>query len=539
MTRKLTINLRIAITITFLGALLVVIGALGIFGMAESNQAQREAYDVHFASVVALGKSGTAMSRARFGLDWAMSNPHSPQLNAQLERARMMLGESDTWWRSFRDLPKTRELQRLTDDLDAKRTAVRRDGIDQLIDAIRTGDASWMDETRANRLIALYAAMNASQGALEAYLNQQAADANERSAALFHGLLSASIGSVLIGLTVAFFSWRTLRRAIMDLLHAALRQFDAIAAGELTKRVAIRSNDEMATLLRGLASMQDKLCATVTNVRAGSGESRRHADGRGDPAERGARGGKRGDRELARGSGAAVERTDWGVQSCARLNRLATARSERIASRLMPLDAAGCLPTLRVAIHCLIHCFTQPDENAKRGAMHSRNRRSCRHLAERNGEAVPRVDRRNKQRQVDQFLVAEMRAHRFPNGVGHMVVRDEREGFRPFQRGAFAIGEERCFAPGDDCGESPVCFAGFAGVGSVHVDAESTAVDLRRAQANEVRERLFNRRLSDAFFKTQHGLDGGGTGFVEIETLLHDSLLGVWWNASGDAMSEC
>jgi hypothetical protein len=331
--------------------------------MAESNQAQREAYDVHFASVVALGKSGTAMSRARFGLDWAMSNPHSPQLNAQLERARMLLGESDTWWRSFRDLPKTRELQRLTDDLDAKRTAVRRDGIDQLIDAIRTGDASWMDETRANRLIAWYTAMNASQGALEAYLNQQAADANERSAVLFHGLLSASIGSVLIGLTVAFFSWRTLRRAIMDPLHAALHQFDAIAAGELTTRVAIRSKDEMATLLRGLASMQDKLCATVTNVRAGSGESRRHADGRGDPAERGARGGKRGDRELARGSGAAVERTDWGIQSCARLNRLATARSERIASRLMPIDAAGCLPTLRVAIHCLIHCFTQPDEN--------------------------------------------------------------------------------------------------------------------------------------------------------------------------------
>ncbi|MFM0690146.1 methyl-accepting chemotaxis protein [Paraburkholderia strydomiana] len=270
MTRKLTINLRIAITIAFLGALLVVIGALGIFGMAESNQAQREAYNVHFASVVALGKSGTAMSRARFGLDWAMSNPHSPQLNAQLERARMLLGESDTWWRSFRDLPKTPELQRLTDDLDAKRTAVRRDGIDQLIDAIRTGDASWMDETRANRLIALYTAMNASQGALEGYLNQQAADANERSAALFHGLLSASIGSVLIGLTVAFFSWRTLRRAIMDPLHAALRQFDAIAAGELTTRVAIRSNDEMATLLRGLASMQDKLRATVTSVRAGS-----------------------------------------------------------------------------------------------------------------------------------------------------------------------------------------------------------------------------------------------------------------------------
>jgi methyl-accepting chemotaxis protein-1 (serine sensor receptor) len=270
MTKNLTINLRIAITIAFLGVLLIATGALGMLGMSESNQAQRDAYTVHFASVVALGKSGTAMSRARFGLDWAMSNPHSPQLDAQLERARMLLGESDKWWNTFRDLPKTPELQRLTGDLDTKRTAVRRDGIDRLIEAIRGGDASWMDESRANQLIGLYTAMNTSQGALEDYLNHQASDANERSAALFHTLLLACLGSVLVGLTVAFISWRMLRRAIMTPLNDALRQFDAIAAGELTTRVPIRSNDEMAMLLRGVASMQDKLGATVTTVRAGS-----------------------------------------------------------------------------------------------------------------------------------------------------------------------------------------------------------------------------------------------------------------------------
>jgi methyl-accepting chemotaxis protein-1 (serine sensor receptor) len=167
MTKNLTISLRIAITIAFLGALLIGTGVLGIVGMAQSNDAQRDAYAVHFASVVALGKSGTAMSRARFGLDWAMNNRRSPQLGAQLDRADTLLAESDKWWNSFRDLPKTPQLQQLTDDLDAKRTAVRRDAIDKLIGAIRSGDTSWMDETRANHLIGLYTAMNTSQGALE------------------------------------------------------------------------------------------------------------------------------------------------------------------------------------------------------------------------------------------------------------------------------------------------------------------------------------------------------------------------------------
>src|ERR1700739_1955178 len=110
--RKLTINARIATTIAFLGVLLIATGALGIFGMAKSNQAQRDGYEVNFASVVALGRSGTAMSRARFGLDWAMSNPHSPQLGEQLNRAKRLLGDADKAWAEFRALPKTPELQK-------------------------------------------------------------------------------------------------------------------------------------------------------------------------------------------------------------------------------------------------------------------------------------------------------------------------------------------------------------------------------------------------------------------------------------------
>ncbi len=268
--KNLTINARIAATIAFLGALLIATGMLGIVGISASNDAQHEAYAVHFASVVALGKSDTALSRARFGLDWAMSNPHSPQLSAQLERARSLLADSDRWWGVFRGLPKTPELQRLTDDLDAKRGAVLHDGIGSLMEAIRGGDASWMDESRVSRLIGLYTAMNTSQAALERYLDDAAQQANDASAARFRILLGACLGSIVLGLAVAFFSWRALRRAIMVPLGDALRQFDAIAAGELTTHVAVRADDEMGMLARGLAAMQDRLSATVLGVRAGS-----------------------------------------------------------------------------------------------------------------------------------------------------------------------------------------------------------------------------------------------------------------------------
>ncbi|MFP3795139.1 methyl-accepting chemotaxis protein [Paraburkholderia sp. SIMBA_027] len=268
--RSLTINLRLALTVVTLWALVVAMGVVSLIGMDLTNRAQHDAYAVHFASAVALGKSGTAMSRARFGLDWAVANPHSPQLGPQLDRAQMLLAESDRWWQQFRALPKTAELQALTDDLDAKRSAVRRDAIDRLITAIRSGDTSWMDEHRAAELIGLYTAMNTSQGALENYLDEAARRADAQSSARFHTLGVVCGASIVLALLIAFLSWRGLRRAVMDPLRAAMAHFEAIAAGDLTTRVTAHRADEMGLLLDSLAAMQTRLRSTMEQVRSGA-----------------------------------------------------------------------------------------------------------------------------------------------------------------------------------------------------------------------------------------------------------------------------
>ncbi|HEY4295621.1 MAG TPA: Tar ligand binding domain-containing protein, partial [Paraburkholderia sp.] len=268
--KKLTINARIAVTIALLGVLLVFTGVFGMVGMAMSNRALHEAYNVDFASLVALGKSDTAMSRARFGLDWAVSNLNSPQLGMQLDRAQALMNESDSAWAAFRTLPKTPELVRLTDELDTRRAAMMSEGMRQLADAIRSGNAGWLDEARAKHLIGLYSAMNDSRTALEEHLREQALKAGQNSDALFHQLVIACAASVLLGLGGAAFSWRALRRAIMRPLDAALGEFHSVANGDLTTRAGIHSDDEMGALLRGLAAMQDRLGATVGAMRRGA-----------------------------------------------------------------------------------------------------------------------------------------------------------------------------------------------------------------------------------------------------------------------------
>src|ERR1039458_6808428 len=66
-----------------------------------------------------------------------------------------------------------------------------------------------------------------------------------------------------------------------------------------------------------------------------------------------------------------------------------------------------------------------------------------RHFAKGDGQPIPAVDGHNCQSQVGQFLFRELLANQLKHVVGNMRVGDARDGFRPRQRGAFAVGKER------------------------------------------------------------------------------------------------
>ena len=65
-----------------------------------------------------------------------------------------------------------------------------------------------------------------------------------------------------------------------------------------------------------------------------------------------------------------------------------------------------------------------------------------------NREAVSHVDDRGHHREVDDFLLAELLSRLIVDIVRHMRLGDIGDGLGPCQRGSFAIGIERSFAPG-------------------------------------------------------------------------------------------
>ena len=90
--------------------------------------------------------------------------------------------------------------------------------------------------------------------------------------------------------------------------------------------------------------------------------------------------------------------------------------------------------------------------------------------------------------------------------IGGVAVRDERDCLRPFQRGAFAIGIKRSFAPGVQLVQPLLGLAKRPRVFGVHIDAISAAVDLRRAHFQQMDQFVVEPAGRDVSLQRKQGL---------------------------------
>jgi methyl-accepting chemotaxis protein-1 (serine sensor receptor) len=267
--KTMSLQARIALTMVLLAVLMTAIGVLGLTGAWRANRANQDTYENKLTAAVYIGNAELLIARTRLVLGGAMAQPDGPRAQEQIGRASEFFRQSDDAWRRFVEEPHESGEASLIEAAGKRRDAMR-EGMRAFIDALKAGDRATAQKIGTSSLSSLFNDMSDANEQLKSTLYANAKRSYENAERFFHLFFAASAAMIAFGIAAAAFGWITLRRAIMAPLNDALRQFDAIAAGELTTQVPIRSNDEMATLLRGVASMQDKLGATVTTVRAGS-----------------------------------------------------------------------------------------------------------------------------------------------------------------------------------------------------------------------------------------------------------------------------
>nr|WP_315259353.1 methyl-accepting chemotaxis protein [uncultured Duganella sp.] len=269
MFNSITIRTRLIFTMTVLGALMLALGGLSIFGLNTVNYALKDVYSNQMASTVALSNAKNYLNRARFVIDRGVFHPEAADLEKTLSRAEGFLQDGEKAWKAYLALPLTGEEKTLADDLDAKRTVYLAE-LRGLMGALRVHDEAKIEEMSMKTLSAQFGIFDAASNKLEQYQLTTAKLHYDDSQSFFSGFTTGfTIALVLGGILVVFSAVRLLAAILRPLGHA-LGHFDQIATGNLANDIRLQRDDEMGMLMKGLIKMQDQMSRTVSSIRSGS-----------------------------------------------------------------------------------------------------------------------------------------------------------------------------------------------------------------------------------------------------------------------------
>ncbi|WP_184032174.1 methyl-accepting chemotaxis protein [Paraburkholderia sp. Cpub6] len=271
MFKNLSIRARLALVMAFLAVLLVLGGVMGIVSVSMCNNDLKDLYSSRLASSEALGRANVALSRTRLWLLLIALDPASPDVPQRVQIARDLLAESKQAWDAYRALPFSgpEEASRAA-DVNAKRDAYVANGLEPMFSAIATHDTAKLTDVAVHTPQSLFSDFTGGTYSLGQMQITAARATFETSQARFHGFIGVALAGMLIALGAAALAWWSLQRAIGTPLAQALGHFRAIADGDLTTQVEVRTRDEMGQLMSGLQAMQGKLVQTISVVRDGS-----------------------------------------------------------------------------------------------------------------------------------------------------------------------------------------------------------------------------------------------------------------------------
>nr|WP_315591474.1 methyl-accepting chemotaxis protein [uncultured Cupriavidus sp.] len=275
MIKQLSIRGSLSLLVAFFGAALVFGAAVGLYSIHTGNEALKQTYTVDTPAVADLEGSAGQLLRLRLALATYASLAElndQDAANAVLKRFDQYLKNSNERIEHYLAVAGNgdEEQQRLVKDMQDKRAAFLRDGVEPALAALKSGDRQTFLQQQAHKLPPLYSAFEKAMLAVEkrqvAYGEQRYEQAQTRFRLVVWAVAVGLAGALLLSLLARM----VMIRAIVVPVDAAVAQFQRIAGGDLTGRVEVASSSEMRKLTSALQQMQASLTETVGMVRAGT-----------------------------------------------------------------------------------------------------------------------------------------------------------------------------------------------------------------------------------------------------------------------------
>jgi PAS domain S-box-containing protein len=266
--RNLSIKSRLSYAVGLLSLLLLVIGAIGLVGMEKTKDGMRVMYKHSVVAASQLSDIQKLMLTdwLRIGISVANPTPDAIQKNtAELEQNLAAINK--LWDAYLASGYVSQEDKVLGDKFAESRKLFVADGLMPMMSALRANDIALANKLMAEKASILY---EPASEALKLLLNKQLDDANQEYDGFqtsYENTRNAAIALIVAGIALSLWMGISLIRAITRPLHDALVLAGAVAQGDLTQRIEVKSRDEFGLLLQVLKDMNASLAGIVTDVR--------------------------------------------------------------------------------------------------------------------------------------------------------------------------------------------------------------------------------------------------------------------------------
>jgi methyl-accepting chemotaxis protein len=270
MLENLSIKMRLIFIMSLMSVLLLGGAAIGLYGITENGKGLETVYEDRTVPLTDLGRIIDMVNRIRTNTVITVNAGMPEVAEAASAESLALDGEINTLWAKYTGTRLTPDERKLADDFNSRWKAYQASRDVSLKLAMVNDDVVAAQENVTSDAGPKFTAARETlfklielQGTVA---RQEFEQAQERSTAIRNFAVTA----VALGLGLLVWIGLMTIRAITHPLNTAVKLARAVAAGDLTQRIEVRSTNEIGQLMQALKDMNESLARIVDQVRTGT-----------------------------------------------------------------------------------------------------------------------------------------------------------------------------------------------------------------------------------------------------------------------------
>ena len=268
--KNLKISTRLTLLIGVLSALLIAIGALGLFGIGKANAAMDSMYKERMQTEARVGEFQFLTTRNRQLVSNALLYPMPETVMKNRKEAESNIVKSDKVWKELTSAPMGQDAGKLIQVLDARYRKMMAEGLLPALKAMTDQDMTGARAVVVRKFGDLFDPMLDDTSALLKLSKDDTLRDYDAAVERYRNIRIVFFVAILGGLAFAVLFGYALVKGITGPLLLAGDVAKAVAQGDLSQQINISGKDEVAAMMQALASMQTSLARVVSSVREGS-----------------------------------------------------------------------------------------------------------------------------------------------------------------------------------------------------------------------------------------------------------------------------